>query len=84
VVAICARLFLKWRKTVSRLLKVGSIPGWVPNPANIAKLTEKIKSAKSDDIDVADLLTNTAYRYEQVDGTLGPGQWPCHTKVMVQ
>jgi hypothetical protein len=64
------------RKIIPELEKNGfvvvdnTIPGWVPNPANIAKLSEKIESAKPDDIVVADLLTNTAYRYEQVDGTL--------------
>jgi hypothetical protein len=64
------------RKIIPELEKNGfvvvdnTVPGWVPNPANIAKLSEQIKSAKPDDIVVADLLTNTAYRYEQVDGTL--------------
>jgi hypothetical protein len=45
-------------------------PGWVPNPANLAKLSELIAMAESHDIVVVDLLGNVTHRYAQVDGTL--------------
>jgi hypothetical protein len=64
------------RKVIPELEKNGftvvdnTVPGWVPNPTNIAKLSEKLENMSQDDIVIADILTNTTYRYEQVDGTL--------------
>ncbi len=47
-----------------------TIPGWVPTPSNIAKLTELIEIAEPADYVVADLLGNVTHRYTQADGTL--------------
>jgi hypothetical protein len=37
-------------------------PGWVPNPANLAKLSELIAVAEPHDIVVVDLLGNVTHR----------------------
>jgi hypothetical protein len=47
-----------------------TMPGWVPTPGNLAKLSEKIETAEPSDYVIADLLGNVTHRYTQADGTL--------------
>ncbi len=47
-----------------------TVSGWVPTPGNVAKLAEKIETAKPSDYVIADLLGNVTHRYAQTDGTL--------------
>jgi hypothetical protein len=47
-----------------------TVPGWVPTPCNIAKLSELIEKIDPVDYVVADLLGNVTLRYMQADGTL--------------
>jgi hypothetical protein len=47
-----------------------TIPGWLPNTANIDILAKTLETAEKDSIALLDLLGNVAYRYTQCDGTL--------------
>jgi hypothetical protein len=49
-----------------------STPGWIPSPANVAKLLDSVAGTEvgSDTVVVLDLLSNAVYRYAQFDGTL--------------
>jgi len=64
------------RSVVPELEKLGlsvvdhTAPGWVPNPVNLAKLSDLIATAEPDDVVVVDLLGNVTHRFAQVDGTL--------------
>jgi hypothetical protein len=47
-----------------------TVSGWVPTPANIAKISDLIINAHPSDVVIADLLGNVTHRYAQADGTL--------------
>ncbi len=47
-----------------------TVPGWLPNTANIDQLAKTLETAEQDSIALLDLLGNVAYRYTQCDGTL--------------
>jgi hypothetical protein len=47
-----------------------TVPGWVPNPANLTQISNTLGSAAPGSIAILDLLGNVSYRYMQCDGTL--------------
>jgi hypothetical protein len=48
-----------------------TVPGWVASPENIEKMKAKVEETSSDSntVFIFDLLGNSAYRFEQYDGT---------------
>jgi hypothetical protein len=47
-----------------------TVPGWVPNPANLTQISNTLGSAAPGSMAILDLLGNVSYRYMQCDGTL--------------
>ncbi len=47
-----------------------TVPGWVPNTANLSQISNTLGSAAPGSIAILDLLGNVSYRFMQCDGTL--------------
>jgi hypothetical protein len=48
-----------------------TIPGWIASPENIEKMIKKVSTVEENtsNVFVFDLFGNSAYRFEQFDGT---------------
>jgi hypothetical protein len=68
--ATCLVLYRNWKNSDFASFADHTFPGWVPNPGNLAKLSEHTATAEPDDVVVVDLLGNVTHRFAQVDGTL--------------